>query len=82
MRTQIMKRILFAVSALLTVTGLVHGSTPYLLPQLAFGGGWSTTVYLSNTGSSTGTSNLTFYGDNGNLLAAPVNGGAPASTPP
>ena len=76
MRTQIMKRIFFAASVLLTLTGLVHGGTPYLLPQLAYGGGWSTTVYLSNTGSSAGTSVLTFYDDTGNTLAAPVNGGA------
>ncbi len=75
-----MKRILFAVPALLTVTGFVHGGTPYLLPQLAYGGGWSTTVYLSNTGSSAGTSVLTFYDDSGNLLSAPVNGGLPVST--
>ncbi len=75
-----MKRILFAASALLMATGLVHGGTPNLLPQLAYGGGWSTTVYLSNTGSSAGTSVLTFYDDGGNLLSAPVNGGSSVST--
>ncbi len=76
MRTQIMKRILLAASVFLTLTGLVHGGTPYLLPQLAYGGGWSTTVYLANTGSAAGTCTLNFYDDSGNTLAAPVNGGA------
>ncbi|HPT28357.1 MAG TPA: hypothetical protein PLZ95_18200, partial [Bryobacteraceae bacterium] len=50
-----------------------------MLPQLAYGGGWSTTVYLFNTGSASGTSTIAFYDDNGNALAAPAKGGAPVS---
>jgi len=64
---------------MLLVTGPVVRGAVQVLPQLAFGGGWSTTVYLFNTGSASGASTLAFYDDNGNALAAPAKGGTPVS---
>lgn len=61
-------------------SGPVIAGTPWVLPQLAFGGGWSTTLYLSNTGTAPGSYSMAFYDDSGNAMAAPVNGGAAIST--
>lgn len=54
--------------------------TQWVLPQLAFGGGWSTTLYLSNTGTAPGPLAMSFYDDSGNAMIAPVNGGPAMST--
>lgn len=61
---------LLSLSAVYSLAG-----TPYVLPQLAFGGGWSTTVYLQNTSTIASASTAYFYDANGNPMAAPANGG-------
>ncbi len=71
---------LMVILGLLMFGGIARAATPWALPQLAFGGGWSTTVYLSNTGTNSGTSNLSFYDDQGNPMTAAVNNAAPVST--
>ncbi|WP_321476054.1 fibronectin type III domain-containing protein [uncultured Paludibaculum sp.] len=80
MRNRLLTSAVFVVLALLAANGLAQAATSYILPQLAFGGGWSTTVYLSNTGTLTGVAILSFYDDQGNALTAPLNGGAAANT--
>ena len=45
-------------------------AAPYVLPQLAYGGGWSTTLYLSNTGTQSAGVTLDFYGNEGVALQA------------
>lgn len=67
----------FAVALFCFIQPLTAAS--YVLPQLAYGGGWSTTVYLSNTGILPANCSLNFYADNGAPLAAPVDGGPPIS---
>jgi hypothetical protein len=48
-----------------------------VMPQLVFGGGWSTRVYFSNISSSTKQVQLRFYDNNG--LPLPVGGSSTAS---
>jgi hypothetical protein len=42
-----------------------------VLPQLAFGGGWYTALYFTNSNSNTVTFTVTFTADNGTPLAVP-----------
>lgn len=79
MRPPILRFSLWLASAVPLLMGPVLCGATQVLPQLAYGGGWSTTVYLFNTGSAAGTSTLAFYDDNGNAMAAPAKGGAPVS---
>jgi hypothetical protein len=62
------------------VTGLAplstSGSPTGILPQLAFGGGWYTGLYFTNTTASPLTFTLNFIGDDGNPLTVPSLGGS------
>ena len=49
-------------------------STSYYFPQLAFGGGWQTTVTYVNYSPQSVTCQTTFYADSGNLLLVPFVG--------
>ena len=43
-----------------------------VLPQIAAGAGWGTTIYLSNTTGLTATAQIAFHDPGGNALALPV----------
>ena len=51
-------------------------STPLLLPQLAFGGGWYTALYFTNPTGGAVSFPVTFTTDNGTPLAVPSLGGS------
>ena len=66
----------------LLLAGLVLGldaSIPHYFPQLAFGGGWQTTLTYVNYSPQSVTCQTTFYTDSGTPLLVPF-GGAPVST--
>src|SRR5206468_2490004 len=46
-------------------------STRFLLPQLAFGGGWYSALYFSNTGTSPVSFPVSFISDGGLPLTVP-----------
>jgi hypothetical protein len=46
-------------------------TTRYVLPQLAFGGGWYTAVYFSNTNSTSANFQVLFRKDDGSPLVIP-----------
>ena len=54
-------------------------STRYTLPQLAFGGGWYTAIYFSNTTNTAATAAVKFYGPDGSPLSVPLSGVGPVS---
>jgi hypothetical protein len=60
-------------------SGTVTSSTGSVLPQLAFGGGWSTAIYFSNTTNSPVSFPVNFLGDDGSPLEVPLNGIGPVS---
>jgi hypothetical protein len=43
-----------------------------VLPQLAYGGGWSTTIYLTNPNSYSASATIDFYSADGKALAIPT----------
>jgi len=45
------------------------------LAQVAFGGGWYTALYFTNTGGSAASFNVAFFDDNGNPLPVPAPSG-------
>jgi hypothetical protein len=47
-----------------------------ILPQLAFGGGWYSAIYFTNTTASTVEIQIDFFDDSGNPLNVPSLGGA------
>jgi hypothetical protein len=49
---------------------------PQVLPQLAFGGGWYTALYFTNTGGSAVSFPVSFVSDSGAPLALPSVGGS------
>jgi hypothetical protein len=66
----------------LLLAGLVLGldtSTYYYFPQLAFGGGWQTTVTYVNYSPKNVSCQTTFYTDSGTPLLVPF-GGTPVSS--
>jgi hypothetical protein len=66
----------------LLLAGLVLGldtSTYYYFPQLAFGGGWQTTVTYVNYSPQDVSCQTTFYTDSGTALLVPF-GGSPVSS--
>jgi hypothetical protein len=66
----------------LLLAGIVLGldaSIPNYFPQLAFGGGWQTTVTYVNYSPQSVTCQTTFYTDSGTPLLVPF-GGTPVST--
>jgi hypothetical protein len=51
-----------------------------VIPQIAAGGGWVTTIWLINGSPATVQTNVVFHGDNGGALALAVNVIQPAAT--
>ncbi|HEY4359524.1 MAG TPA: hypothetical protein VGN17_01075 [Bryobacteraceae bacterium] len=50
--------------------------TPSILPQFAFGGGWYSAIYFTNTSASAVSFPVNFIGDDGKPLAVPALGGS------
>lgn len=57
-----------------TITSATNGPASQILPQLAFGGGWYTALYFTNTSSSPVSFTVSFTGDDGNPLLVPALG--------
>jgi hypothetical protein len=51
----------------------------FILPQLAFGGGWYTALYFTNTTLAPVSFTVSFTGNNGNPLIVPALGGSSVS---
>jgi len=49
-------------------------NTLLALPQIAFGGGWYTALYFSNTNTTAATVHVDFIGENGSPLSVPLIG--------
>jgi len=60
-------------------SGTVISSTGSVLPQLAFGAGWYTAIYFSNTTNSPVSFPVSFFGDGGAPLEVPLKGIGPVS---
>jgi hypothetical protein len=68
------------VGVQLTLTsGAPASSSSSILPQLAFGGGWYTALYFTNTTSAPVSFMVNFTGDDGNSLTIPALGGSSVS---
>jgi len=52
------------------------GDVPQILPQFAFGGGWYSALYFTNTSSSSVSFPVSFVGDDGRSLSVPSVGGS------
>jgi hypothetical protein len=50
------------------------------LPQVAVGGGWSTTILIMNTNAQAASFTIALYGDNGSALSLPFTGSGTVST--
>ena len=59
-----------------TLTLPASSSSAQILPQFAFGDGWYSALYFSNTGSATVSFSVNFTADNGTPLAIPSLGGS------
>lgn len=55
-------------------------TSAYALPQIAYGGGWNTTLYFSNTSDTAGTVTLNFFDQEGSPLQVPVGDGEASGT--
>jgi hypothetical protein len=58
----------FATHLSATIAAADTPTTSFVLPQLAFGGGWYTAVYFTNTSNSATSVSVKFVGDDGNPL--------------
>jgi hypothetical protein len=68
-----------AVTYTVSPTGTGGGGGTRILPQLAFGGGWYTALYFTNTNTTPVTFTVSFFGDNGQPLTIPNLGGSTAT---
>jgi len=59
-----------------TITLPASSSTAQILPQFAFGGGWYSALYFTNTSSTTVSFSVNFTADNGAPLRIPSLGGS------
>jgi hypothetical protein len=55
-------------------------TTSFALPQLAYGGGWYTALYFTNTTDAETSIQVNFVGENGTPLTVPVTGMGSASS--
>ncbi len=63
----------FGIAALTTLPVLATGDSPGgALAQVAYNGGFTSTFYLVNTGSSASNFTLSFFDENGNPLSVPL----------
>ena len=61
-------------------TGTVASTSVLAIPQIAYGGGWYTALYFSNTTSSAVSLPVSFVAENGGPLSVPLLGSGPASS--
>ena len=52
----------------------------YALPQMAYGGGWNTTLYFANTSANAATVTLKFFDQQGSPMQVPIGGAAARDT--
>ena len=64
-------RLRYHLPLLLLLPPLIHAQQNLVIPQIADGGGWQTTIVITNTYSGAGSVSLTFFQDtsNGNTMA-------------
>lgn len=62
--------VIFAISFAVRASSQTTGSGQ-VLPHIAIGGSYTTEFLVLNTGSTSGSVNVTFYDDNGKLMTAP-----------
>ena len=61
-----MKRVLFSLAFIIAVSAAASAqSFTYYFPQVAVGGGWRTTVFLSNATAGPASGSITFTANNG-----------------
>ncbi|WP_321473328.1 choice-of-anchor V domain-containing protein [uncultured Paludibaculum sp.] len=65
----------FGGEAFTSIPTQAPAGTSFALPQLAFGGGWYTALYFSNTTGSAVSVTTNFVGQDGNPLSVPDAGG-------
>jgi hypothetical protein len=61
----------FATHLSATIAAADTPTTSYVLPQLAFGGGWYTAVYFANISNQATSVSVKFVGDDGTALNVP-----------
>ncbi|MGJ5817451.1 hypothetical protein [Paludibaculum fermentans] len=64
----------------LALADTVPGSTGVVLPQLAFGGGWYTAMYFSNSTNTPATVTVNFFAGDGSALTVPLVGLGPVAS--
>ena len=60
----------------ISLTAIGEQNVTRILPQLAFGGGWYTALYFTNTTTAPVSFTVNFIGDDGNPLTIPAFGGS------
>ncbi len=71
---------IYTGSLVLQEAGADVSGTAYALPQLAFGGGWYTAMYFTNTTDAPANMGVKFYGPDGAALSVPLLGVGPVSS--
>ena len=71
---------IYTSSLVLQEAGPNVSGTVFALPQLAFGGGWYTAMYFTNTTDAPAIMGVKFYGPNGAALSVPLVGVGPVSS--
>jgi hypothetical protein len=61
----------FATHLSATIAAADTPTTSFVLPQLAFGGGWYSAVYFTNTSNSAASVSVNFVGNDGTPLSVP-----------
>jgi hypothetical protein len=61
----------FATHLSTSMAAAASATTSFVLPQLAFGGGWYTAVYFTNTSNQATSVPVKFIGDDGSPLSVP-----------
>lgn len=49
-------------------------TTPMVLPQIAYGGGWQTSLFLANNNENASSAQVSFISENGQALSVPLSG--------
>lgn len=72
--------LIYTSSLVLQEAGTEVSGTVFALPQLAFGGGWYTAMYFTNTTDAPANMGVKFYGPDGAALSVPLLGTGPVSS--
>lgn len=71
---------IYTTSLVVNEAGPQVTGTSYALPQLAFGGGWYTALYFTNTTDAATTIGVKFYGADGAPIVVPLASGSVSET--